>query len=674
VQNATAASIYLERKEGDLWVPEATTFRTDWLPDIQIPQPKTHIAYLIPLAKLRARGQFRVVVTSDVKDFDPSPTGGKPVQQPSFEFTVSGHGDPFGSIRLTDPTRMASIGNLVCAATEGNSKLALLKMGPSGLESMGTFGADGSTFLGQEIVAVKGFEGIVLPGWPRTGLLLVTTAPKPGDVDHQGVLWGFHLCSESAPPKLIFGVSLGVGSLGYTPTIDYRDGMMLAGRLTGSVQVYSLSKAIYGWGDRPAREATFLQGANQSSLVQPFYLSDPAYEWKDGTSSVQSIASHWGVAFGPNSTLVDGTSAVQAFVGSTRYWAQYRNQSLTGAPRIQIPFHPDRAYKIENPFVPDPDSVTIGASRNAPPGHLRAIPGVLPDGKSASSVVAWPRASVILQGVTATKDLMLALSGWQPELKNVDGTSAGKLGNSLIILDAGLPGAVEVGHWPLNPPFGSGVTYEILNRRISLDPLSRTCALGVANKAEGKLYWFLVDLQNPSNPKVFDIVAPEEGAGSYGELSYGRFLSSGTDGQLRAWTVSTGIPSPAPPDMLGRSNCDLLLTQGLLLADVLDGDSGLDPETIRVERVGDASTSTILSQCIWLKGSEDGKNFVDMPLRLKGPVKHLFLRLTGLPQGTYKLRIWIADRAGNPEMEQNLDAIQNGLSIERTLTFGGDIQ
>jgi hypothetical protein len=93
-----------------------------------------------------------------------------------------------------------------------------------------------------------------------------------------------------------------------------------------------------------------------------------------------------------------------------------------------------------------------------------------------------------------------------------------------------------------------------------------------------------------------------------------------------------------------------------------------------VERVGDASTSTILSQCIWLKGSEDGKNFVDMPLRLKGPVKHLFLRLTGLPQGTYKLRIWIADRAGNPEMEQNLDAIQNGLSIERTLTFGGDIQ
>ena len=111
-------------------------------------------------------------------------------------------------------------------------------------------------------------------GTAPASLLLVTTAPHAGSTeDRQGVLWGYRACGS---PELLFAVSLGAGTSSYCPSVDARDGIVVAGRLTSSVALIDIPTAIKGWNNCMAQPGAYPAlavepgGLNQRAIIQPF--------------------------------------------------------------------------------------------------------------------------------------------------------------------------------------------------------------------------------------------------------------------------------------------------------------------------------------------------------------------------------------------------------------------
>jgi len=133
-----------------------------------------------------------------------------------------------------------------------------------------------SNFYNQELGTLKAFEyainGIDSSGNPTHGpLLLVTTYPSGYDVNKQGALWGYKICSGS--PELIFAVSLGAGVSSNSPNIDCRNGVIAVGRLVSSVALIDINAAISGpLGTQSCRLRFWIcgrRGTTSNSAIRP---------------------------------------------------------------------------------------------------------------------------------------------------------------------------------------------------------------------------------------------------------------------------------------------------------------------------------------------------------------------------------------------------------------------
>ena len=529
------------------------------------PSQRLYTVYLLPSAKLELGATYEVVGGGSIQDFNAPALNLGNGQGFSQRFTVT-TAQPLGQVAMTNRVvKSAALGGRFFVATDlGQISYVQLKDGT--LMSPVTFGVAGSGggyFLGQDIVGMQAFRRVNVSQVPMD-LLIVTTQPSGVNYNQQGALWVFNACSGLAEPKLLFGMSTGQGAQGYVPSVGCKDGVIAVGRITSSIQLVDIATGMARWnGDISA--VIQPQGNNTQAVFQPFWLADPEYLWKDGDTLSGGQPVHWSVALTPCQFITD-SPALQVAVGYSHIGAQWRGVPLTGLPMFRLPYEVGR-YKPMAPFVGDPSSVAVSQNKNAPPASAYVHPGKTPEDRVPVRVASWPRATVMLNDVAQTKDLVVGVSAYQPDLKDSAGGSLGKLGNALLLEDVTQESGHYLGAWPTQPPFGAGVGYEILRKIPEVDTLTGLIAVPVQNLATSATWWFVIDFKDPANPKT---VYKENNLSSTGGFSNGVLFGIG-GGKILAKKVVEGIGGVDEGDCYTmQAKVDMAMDGKRSGADVLD--------------------------------------------------------------------------------------------------------
>jgi hypothetical protein len=530
VKNVSSDTLHLEKLVGAAW--QSLSDVRIRLGDVET--GKTVVAWLLPTNLLELDGHYRVVADATITDCDPDTVGGpKALIQDPVEFHIQAH-VPLGTVTIPSPRKVVAMGRTVFAV-DGSDKLHMLLAMDYGLSEQKVFG----DFQGQSVDAMVAFENASAPGLQYPGLLLVTTTPGGAAYGQNGVLWGFEFCTSSGVVNPLFSISLGPSMSGYSPGVDYRDGVIAVGRLTGSVALIRLADAI---AKAPAKPALAVSpgGYGQSAIFQPFYLSDPDYQWNDGFSTRMSSGSNYGVAIAPVTLDMGGQQFLRTVVAyGGDLTAQLKNVPIAGFPSFWLPYTAGAEYKPMEPFVADAASLAISKTRFAAAASAYATTGVISNGAAAHEIQVWPNASVWIRG-----------EKWKTTLGIGIGTAAKAPagGNGLVVMDVNetdTSGKEKVWIWPKVSPFGAGIPYEIQYRKASLDPATGLCAVEVKNGSTGKMAWFILDMTRPEDPPVVDSFLASEGAGWSGSLSYGIFSATSGTG-VSSWRVMAMASSGAP--------------------------------------------------------------------------------------------------------------------------------
>lgn len=519
---------------------------------------------LVPPSRLRAGARYRLYVSTLITDFDSPP---KPVQQLGVEFTVAsatelGSGLPVGPGIL----RVDAIGSRMFMSQGSVIKTARIKDGK--LQGLRTFGpsGEGSNFFGQDVIALRVYPKVNIGNGRMLDLLVATTQPGGTDYNQQCVLWGFDACTL----ELKFGVSIGQGGAGYAPTVDQRDGVILVGRLTGSLLVVDVAKAIEGWAPFKGtpQAATYPMGANAGAMIQPLYLADPEYAWDGGSS----MGAHWGVGLVPGISQSD-QNWIRMAVGYSHPNAQFQGTPMAGIPSAAIAYSPGGLFKPDVPFRAETVSEGISKTRNAPPADFRALPGPLwdTDGTSgkwaAKRLAVVPRITIEDGGKQWQTNLVVGFTSIRPKLKNpLTGTPISPLGNGLAIAEKyGQQKAFHLATWPMEPPFGDGVEYEIPYAMPSVDEVTGLVGVPVTNKKDNTITWFILDLSKPKTPRT---VAKIKNLSQAAAVTNGTLFAVDKGGTARAYQVVRGVMMPAEcPDArlpTGGCNSDIPQSAGFL--------------------------------------------------------------------------------------------------------------
>lgn len=516
VKNVSQSTLRLEKLVDSAWISlDGTSLRLG-----ELEQGKTLLAWILPANLLELDGHYRVVADATITDWDPDP---KVLVQAPVEFHVQAH-VPLGSVAMT-ARKVVSMGRTVFAVDRSERMHMLLAM-DYGLSEQKVFGE----FQGQGVDAMVAFENAQVAGMKYPGLLLVTTTPGGAAYTQNAVLWGFEFCAGSGDVNPLFSISLGPSMSGYAPGVDYRSGVIAVSRLTGSVALIRLEDAI---AKAPANGPLAVSpgGFGQGAIFQPFYLSDPDYQFKEGTTTRASSGSNYGVALSPVNIEVGGQQYLRTVVAyGGDLTAQLKNVPIAGLPSFWLPYTAGATYKPVEPFVADADSQAISRTRFAAPASAYATTGLVAGGAATHMVQLWADANVWIGGTQRKTNLAIGIA-------NMALAPGG--GNSLVVMDVNTTdtsGQTKVWLWPQVSPFGANVGYEIQYRKASLDPATGLCAVEVKNLATGKMSWFILDLTRPENPPVVDTFLDSEGAGWSGSLSYGIFSATNGTG-VSSWRV-----------------------------------------------------------------------------------------------------------------------------------------
>ncbi len=240
--------------------------------------------------------------------------------------------------------------------------------------------------------------------------------------------------------------------------------------------------------------------------------------------------------------LNSSDTGASVVVGYNHSGAQWRGQSMTGMPSAFIPFEKG-SYKPQPSYDPDDVSARIAETRNAPPADVRALPGLVTgQGLGESQTAEFPvvRLKVLPRvtvenavGETRNTNLAVGVTRMPRPL------SGGILGNTLIIMEKlGKASASPIGAWPLRPPFGNGVNYNIHHAGPQVDEITGLVALPVSNLINNKISWFVLDLRNPLLPRT---VARVDNATQYGAISNGLLTLAMTNTRIATYRVTNGI-------------------------------------------------------------------------------------------------------------------------------------
>jgi len=508
-------------------------------------EQKVQNVLIIPPDRLRAGGTYKLYADNSILDFDSPP---KPLQNSEVTIKVApitpfGTGVSVGSGVL----RVAAVGSRMFMAQGSGIKTARLKDGElQGLRSFGPRG-DGSNFFGQDLTALRAYSQVNIGNGQKADLLIATTQASGANYNQQGVLWGFDACTL----ELKFAVSIGQGAAGYAPSVDQRDGVIVVGRLSSSLLIVDVVKAIEGWeafkGNPQA--ATYPVGANAGAIIQSMYLADPDYWWQDGDVSSATGLAHWGVALVPGIAQSD-QDWIRMVVGYSHPKAQFQGAPMTGLPSGVIQYAPGGTYSQDLPFLAESVSAALSKQQNAPPADFRAMAGPLwdTDGTSgkwaAKRIAVVPRITIEDGGKTWQTNLVVGFTSIRPYLKDpLTGAQLQPLGNGLAIAEKyGVQQVFHLATWPTEPPFGPEVPYEIPYAQPSVDETTGLVGVPVKNLKNGSVTWFVLDLSKPKAPRT---VAKVNNLGNAGALENGVLFAVDQGGKARAYQVMKGVKTPA---------------------------------------------------------------------------------------------------------------------------------
>ncbi|MCL1908892.1 MAG: hypothetical protein FWG12_05950, partial [Holophagaceae bacterium] len=344
-----------------------------------------------------------------------------------------------------------------------------------------------SNFYNQELGTLKAFEyainGIDSSGNPTHGpLLLVTTYPSGYDVNKQGALWGYKICSGS--PELIFAVSLGAGVSSNSPNIDCRNGVIAVGRLVSSVALIDINAAISGWAQwaNDPGLATNPGGVNQQAIFQAFHMADP---------QGPEIPANYGVSLLPTERMTNGTQEGIAFAVAV----SQLTQAVRGVPNMILE-SPTYAWEPQPPFR--------GQSGQK---DDRAIHIPIGDNLGFRKQALIENITIQKESQTVTTNVLVALEARDQK--------------RLYFIDEGNPKQPEtLGYWQ--------APGTILYREPSIDRTTNLMAVPVAitEGADSNTVWFVLSVSDPASPSV---VAEIRGLGDRGAMCYGvLYTSSGS--------------------------------------------------------------------------------------------------------------------------------------------------
>lgn len=534
---------------------------------------------LVPPGRLRAGARYQVYIPQDlVHDLDVPP---KALNQAPIEFRVAAATE-LGSGLAVGPgvLRVTAVGSRMFMSQGSVLRTARLSAGQ--LKALKTFGpnGEGSTFFGQAVIALRAYPQVNCGQGKTLDLLVVTTQPTGADYNLQNVLWGFDACTLD----LKFAVSIGQGAAGYAPTVDLRDGVMLVGRLTGSLLVVDVAKAIEGWaalkGQVTAQAATYPMGANTGAIIQPLYLADPEYTWTEGTSTTASGGAHWGVALVPGIAQSD-QDWIRMAVGYSHALAQFQGTPMAGLPSAALAYAPGGVYQPGLAFRAEAKSAALSKTRNAPPADHRALPGPLWNADGTSGTFAAKRLAVVPRitledgGKVWQTNLVVGLSSLRPNLKDaLTGAAVAPLGNGLVIAEKnGLQPAFHLATWPVEPPFGPGVPYELPYAMPTVDEWTGLVGVPVQNLNTQAITWFVLDLSKPKAPRT---VAKIKNLSQAAAMYNGVLFALDPAGKARAFRVAKGGMTAGecsgPPE--GGCSSDIPQNAGFLIQSLVPlGDS-----------------------------------------------------------------------------------------------------
>ncbi|MBL0313014.1 MAG: hypothetical protein IPP78_09950 [Holophagaceae bacterium] len=508
VTGVQASTLLLEQQNssGD-WISVQSTWRCDQ-GDV-VPTRALFKVYFIPTGRLDLGGLYRVRGTQDIRDQDSPP---KALNQEPMKFRVTKL-VPVATFPLPDTSvrRVAVLGGRTFVAT-GN-RIYMARAGGATSAAPRLFGVPGSggggDFLGQEIVEMKVFRQVPVLGQPMD-LLAVTTTPNTNAPYQHCALWVFNACSGLDMPNLLFGMSIGVGASGYTPSVDCLGGYLVLGRLIGSMGIVSVDKARTDWlAQQDISQVISPGGLNQRAMVQPFYLSNP-----DG-----SEFSHPGVALVPAQKDASGAEPdfLHVVVGDPTPGILRDGKPLRGLPSVLLNQR-NGALVLEPPYVPLSGSSTPGLMEV----DARAYPATpLPNGNSAQRVAVLRNIAVLdPDGTQRITNLALGFTR----------INLGHGGNSMVIMDEANPKSpVYMVSWPTENLGNAGAVrpYELPFVTPSVDNLTGLVALPVKFTDTGEIIWYVLDLKDPRQPKTVATIPTKSW---WGSLNNGLFASAGAGG------------------------------------------------------------------------------------------------------------------------------------------------
>ncbi len=513
VKNVSLSTLTLEKSVSGAWQAVADCRLRSGLVGVD----QTTIAYLIPPSRLELGSTYRVSGSNSIVDLDSPP---KALAQGPISFVVQQY-QSLGSVSVGSAGQVSAVGNtaFVITGQTPNVAVSMLQLNSESLDLVAQAGltGPGSGFMNQGINTIRAFENVTTQNFPGPGLLLVTTTPQPDRYQDSSCLWGFRFCGARGEIELVFGVSLGRGTVGYAPTVDYRDGVIAVGRLTSSVQLISLDNAIAKWNGDVAGTITPV-GNNQGAVFQPFWLSDPDYHFEN-QYTFGSL--HYGVAIVPTAT--QGQDFIRVAVANNNYESQWRGTSIAGLPQMWIPYTAGALSTPVPPFIADAGSVPFSEVMFAPAAHafLQLGPNI---GNSTQHVLAWPNASIEVGGQRYTTTLMVSIS------RKI--APAG--GNSLLLSDANDPSKYWI--WPNVSPLPNSGSYEIQYRKVCLDPATGLAAILVRPQSGGDGYWVLLDINRPDDPQIVGRIPAPAGYSS-ASLSYGAMYLGKSDNSFEVINI-----------------------------------------------------------------------------------------------------------------------------------------
>lgn len=475
VTGVSATSLLLERFENGAFVSEPVRL-FGHLGEVNASQGVSEVM-ILPLSPLKTGTRYQVRFLEIIQDSEQLKLQVGPLGFMTASYVAYPKLDiPAG--RIADVT---ALGNMVYVGVDEKIQAWFYEAGGWSPQGLIGPGADGG-FYGQDLVRVRAFPDAALGkddqgNDERGSLLLVTTTPKDWQSNYQSVLWAYRACGA---PELLFAVSLGQGASAYSPSMDYRDGIIAVGRLTSSVALIDVNLARDGWrtwitgGGSPSMAYT-PYGVNQRSIIQPFYMMDP---------ESSSVPAAWGVGLLPMSTAdATGTSLkIGVAVG-------FLAEGLRGMPNsIQ--------QGDASNWIPQPPFV---GPANGPDARTVAMP--LTDGRGITRLAVVPGLEII------------DADGRNPRTTNLAvGLSAS---TRLYLVDEGDPAhPKELGYWD--------APGTIQYRQPAVDEINKWVAVPVV-KTEG-LMWEVLSLRVPSKPTV---IAELKGLGGTGTLSHGVLFTAG---------------------------------------------------------------------------------------------------------------------------------------------------